>query len=183
MSIDGNINAIEIRERVKYLHSEFMDKYASEIDKLIADHKLLSERVITKIKYILNIFKEQGVIDEIVDLSRDCPYKKVRLSKRGNSNYIDIITNGESIAISGFNYEANSGELNPFKVRFSDVNKEDFNWSTFSLVILDQIHMVIYERKRASEIKVNGVFNEIPGSKEQDVVIIKTSKKATKKDN
>jgi len=154
----SNINILEIKKEITNRHNEFLKEFSSQIDKVVSDHRLLSEITITKLKYILNAFVEAGIIDGIEDIDYK-PYKKLRLFKKDSDNSIYIITNGKSITLEGHNYAVLSGEFKNIRVGFNDVQDEDYEWKNFYLQLLDYIHAVIYERKEACEAKIDGMFN------------------------
>lgn len=155
------INISEIRNEITGQHSIFVKEFGTEIDKIVAEHRLLSELAATKLKYILNVFTEEKIIDKIDEISTNTePYKKIKLSKNNCENYIYLVTNGESIILTGSNYSVVAGVLDMPKKIFRDINEENFDWKTFAKELLSDIHSIIYERKEIGEARLKNVFKK-----------------------
>lgn len=154
------IDIPEIQKFVKEKHNMFLKNYGTQIDKIVADHKLMIEVILARIYRIAMCFQEEKVIDTI-DIVDAYPLKSMRLSKRGFDSYIIITTNGESVIIEGFGYilGVTSDIILP-KIKIDNINKKEYDWTTFAQELLDYIHMVIYERQKACETKLNDLFKE-----------------------
>ena len=159
------INVPEIQNIIRETHKDFMERYAPQIDKVAADHKLLSDIIYTRLYRILICFKEEGVIDDII-LEKQTPYKKICIKKNGYDNYVHVVTNGLSIIFEGFNASANDffTDIMFIKKRFDDVHNDDYDWTEFSKELIDYIHNTIYFRKEAVETKIGAMFED-PSSK------------------
>jgi len=159
--MSGLSNIAEIRGSVKDRHQKFMKSYGNQVSKVLADHALFAELALTKLKYLLNIFIEEKIIDRVEEVPQTEPYKKLRLSRSGCDNYIFITTDGSSAVVEGFNYLIISGILQEPKSVYMGLQSDDFKWDVLSMEILDKIHAVIYERKEAVENKLKNALNEV----------------------
>jgi hypothetical protein len=155
------INVLEIRKDIKEKHSEFMKNCGIQVSKAIADHALFAELALTKMKYLLNIFVEEKIVDLIEDISNNRPYKKLRLSMNGCDNYITIVTDGNNAVVEGFSYLTISGLQEPNRNIYIGLQEEGFNWDGFAIDILDKIHAVIYERREAVETKLKNALSGV----------------------
>ena len=152
------LNTEEIRRDIKKKHGEFINQYGMQIEKVSADHQLGVASAISKIKFVLGIFEKEHIVDVQEDLTEPKPCKKIRLSKKDSGNYIDVITNGDSVCITGTNYETYMGELVPYKVKFSNIQDAEFDWNQFAKALLEQIHVVIYESNKVYAAKLANLF-------------------------
>ncbi len=157
--MSGLSNIAEIRDAVKDRHQDFMKSYGGQISKVLADHALFSELALTKLKYLLNVFVEEKIIDKVEEMPQTGPYKKLRLSRDGCDNHVFITTDGNSAVVEGFNYLIISGLQETNRSSYMGIHAEDFKWDAFSMEMLDKIHVVIYERKEAVENKLKNALN------------------------
>lgn len=143
------IDVPKIKKEIKAKHNAFIKKFGSSLDKVVADKRFLSYLAQTRLVRIAYCFKEEGIID-LIDVTDNPPCFKIKISKSGYDNYIEMITNGTSIVISGIDYSTALSPLSEFyKNRYDNVNKPDFDWVALSNELLNSVHGVIYERKEA----------------------------------
>jgi len=152
------IDVSKIRDMVQSEHTKFISNLGLHIQKANADHKLLEEITISKIKYVLNIFIESKVIDTIME-SENGPLKTIKLIKSNTDNFIVITTNGLSTTVTGMNYFILSSNEEE-ELRFCNMWDENFDWYEFSTKLLDLIHSIIYERKYAFDIKIKSILED-----------------------
>ena len=152
MSNEQIINIPEIQQEIRNKHKKFLDKFGSLPQKVAADHRLLADKILSKLFRIVVCFKEEKIIDN-AKIVENGLLKKIYIKKDGYDNYIYIITNGISVALEGYNYSYNdfASDVNVLKKRFDNINDEDYNWIDFSSQLLDHIHSVIYERQESAE--------------------------------
>jgi len=161
-----------IQKIVSEKHKAFLQEYGSEIEKVLADHSLFADIMLTKLYRIVLIFKQEGIINDI-RISEMGPYKRLTLSKSNCNNYIDIATNGKDITIQGYAYTSDFSSDNvSLKHKIYDANLDNFNWTDFSRELLDYIHKAIYERTSAVEARLQGLF-EKNTPPEDDLKILK----------
>jgi len=171
------LNVPAIQKTIRDCHGKFIKNYGSAIDKVMADRKLFSDIILTKMHRIALIFREEKVIDSI-DISDLGFCKKLILTKTGCNEYIEVATNGESISIKGFSYTTGFDTDIPHPINIiRNVNSENFDWVGFSGKLLDHIHATIYERKAASVTKFNSAFESFDEAEVNSII-----KKAIKKD-
>jgi len=156
------IDLSNIQNKIKTKHIEFINKYGSILDKVMADDKLFSDIVMARLHLIATCFKNENVIDEFT-LGENGPIKYIKIGKRGISNYINIETNGKTIKVNGYNYSdygfTDDILKNNLRQEISDI--DSFDWEEFAIKILDFIHEIIYERRKATEIKLNNILTDI----------------------
>jgi hypothetical protein len=173
------LNVPVIQKTIKECHSKFIKNYGSAIDKVMADRKLFSDIILTKMHRIALIFREEKVIDTI-DISDLGFCKKLVLTKTGYNEYIEVATNGESIYIKGFSYTTGfDTDVEHSRSIIRNVNSDNFDWVNFSSKLLDYIHSVVYERKAASVTKFNSAFDSFDESEVNNII---KSSKIIKKD-
>ena len=163
--MNKTIDIIKIQESIQKKHNEFLDNFGAQLEKVSADHKLFVELAITKLKYIIDIFQKLGIINEIIEVNSkeagydyDYSYKCLKLSKLYNDNCVYIVTNGFVIILPGTSNITPTGIQFTDIVNFKDICSDDFDWVSFSMKLLEHIHSVIFERKRAGEIKLDSQF-------------------------
>jgi len=150
------INSEEIRSLIHGKHEEFINGCGDISMEISANDKLILEIARARLNYILGIFVEEGIIDSFKDVSVLESHMDLSLLKKGFTNSISVMTDGSILVFKDSNFEISSTLEVPFKVRFDDVWEESFDWVAFSSELLGFIHTVIYERKRASEVKILG---------------------------
>ena len=143
------IDVPAIKKEIKTKHSSFIKKFGSTLDKVIADKRFCSYLAQTRLVRIAYCFKEEGIID-LIDVTDNPPCFKIKISKGGYDNYVEMITNGTSIVITGIDYSTALSPLSEFyKTRYDKVNETGFDWLILSRELLNIIHGVIYERREA----------------------------------
>lgn len=174
---DKILDIPKIQNHIREKHSEFIKQYASQVEKVMADHKLLSDIITAKLYRIAICFKEERVIDDI-RIFDSGPGRKLTLLKNGSATYIDIRTNGKMIILEGYTYsQGMSSDCSSLSEKFYNVDVSDFDWVGFSSKLLDYIHKIIYGRQEALEEKVRSIFDEKP-DRSEDVKIIKNVRKS-----
>lgn len=172
------LNVPAIQKSIRECHQKFLKDYGSAIDKVLADRRLFSDIILTKMYRIALIFREEKIIDDI-KISEVGFCKKITITKTSCNDYVDIVTNGESIVMEGFSYTTGfDTDSSHAKESFRYVNSDDFDWVAFSNKMLDYIHTAIYERKAASETRFNSMFEKNTIS---DYPSVFESSKTTKK--
>jgi hypothetical protein len=154
------LNIPQIQKEIKEKHKDFISKLGPQIQKVVADNRLLTDLIATRLYHILLCFREEGIIDEIQQ-SQGYP-RKLTLSKKGFDNYVYVITNGRIIRVEGYNSvgdDFRSDVQLPGK-NYHGVDHEVYNWENFSMELLDYIHSSIYDRKDALETKINGMLTQ-----------------------
>jgi len=127
----------------------------------VADNRLLTDLIATRLYHILICFRKEEIIDDI-DQSDDYP-KKLTITKKGFDNYVNVITNGRKVRVEGYNIDSDnfmSGHLLPGK-DFYEVDDIEYDWENFSIELLDYIHVSIYDRKDALEATISGSLGPI----------------------
>lgn len=186
MKKDQVLDVPSIQKAVSEKHKKFTTEYSAEIEKVIADHSLFADILLTKLYRIVLIFKEEGIINDI-KISEFGPYKKLILYKNHCNNYVEIITNGKDIAMEGYSYSNGfNGFSSDFKLRYPvekiyDVNIANFNWVDFSTKLLDYIHAVIYERNSVVEARLHGMFEKNVPEDDDHIVVDNTKKNKGRK--
>lgn len=159
---DTILDVPTIQKNIHDGHEKFVKEFGSASEKVMADHRLFADLIMAKLYRIALIFKEEKVIDEI-KMTEDGPYKKVCLSKTGNTTYINVVTNGMVIVLEGLTYATGFDTNYQWpKEKFNHVNSKEFDWVDFSIKLLDYIHSKIYERKDAMEARLNGMLQSSP---------------------
>jgi len=163
--MNKTIDILTIQESIQKKHNEFLDNFGAQLEKVSADHKLSVEIAITKLKYVIDTFKKVGVINEIIEIdAREAGYdyscKCLKLSKSYNDNCVYVVTNGFMIILPGTSNITPTGIQFVEIVTFKDICSDDFDWVSFSIKLLEHIHAVIFERKRAGEIKLDSQFKK-----------------------
>jgi len=174
---DKILDIPKIQNYIHEKHGEFIKQYASQVEKVMADHRLLSDIITAKLYRIAICFKEEHIIDDIriVDAG---PGKKMTLLKNGSVTYINIRTNGKVVIFEGYTYnQGMSSDFSSPTEKFYDVDSFDFDWVEFSSKLLDYIHKIIYGRQEALEEKVRSMFDEKPDRTEKVKIIDNTKKR------
>ena len=70
-------------------HSEFIESFASDVDKTVADKRWQTEKINAKVKLVLRVFMENGIIDDIVE-AKQSGYPKLTIQKSFSNNYVTI---------------------------------------------------------------------------------------------
>jgi hypothetical protein len=154
------IDINKIREAIQKEHTKFIANLGPQIEKVNADHKLLEEMTISKIKYVLDIFLGLKVIDTCEE-SLEGPLKKLKLVKSGTDNFIIVTTNGLTTTVTGFNYFTSfASSDSEEKIQFYNMWSDDFDWLEFSTKLLDFIHSIVYERKHAFDTKIKTMMED-----------------------
>ena len=154
------VNVPEIHRLVSEKHIAFISDYGPEIEKAVADKRLLTDIIYSRLYRILLCFQEIGVIDDIK--TSDKYPKEITLSKKGFDNYVHVLTNGHMIRFEGYAYNLNdfaSDIAYPAKT-YRNVDEEGYDWTNFSVELLDYIHGSIYDRKSAVNVKMSGIFKD-----------------------
>lgn len=152
------INVPKIQKEIKKRHQKFIGEFDAAIQKVVADKRLLTDVIVSRLYRIVICFQQEGIID-MVQIHDQYP-KKLTLRKNGFDNYVHIITNGHMIRIEGFVCDFDdfiSDMVLPGK-NYRNTDEEDYNWIEFALELLDYIHLSIYGRKEALEVKINGML-------------------------
>jgi hypothetical protein len=171
------INIPEIQKEIRDKHSKFMAEYASFSEKAIADDQFLVDSAMAKINLIAICMKSEKVIDEIKILEKG-PIKEMYLYKTGYNNYVRITTNGKSMIMEGYGYNISDFEsdVTEGRHRINDIAMESYDWKSFTRELLDFIYVIIYQRLKAAEIKLdNDLYGK--GKPPEDLVIKKVIKK------
>ena len=158
MKNETPINVPEIQEKIKLKHSVFLKKFGSVIQKVAADHRLLTDTIFSRLYRIALCFQQEGVIDSI-QTTEGYP-KKLVLRKEGFDNYVTVTTNGHIVRIEGYVYEPNdfiSDAAIPGK-SYHGIFEEGYDWTGLAEDLLDYIHLSIYARKEALETKISGML-------------------------
>jgi hypothetical protein len=154
------LNVPAIQKNIHTQHSKFIKEYGNAVEKVIADHRLFADLVMTKIYRLALIFKEEKVIDDI-KMTENGPYREICLSRSVNTTYVNITTNGLVIVLEGYTYTTGfDTDFQWPRQKFYSVNENDFDWEVFSAKLLDYIHNTIYEKKEAMEARLHGIFEQ-----------------------
>jgi hypothetical protein len=160
------INVPEIESHIEKRHKKFIADFGGTVDKVMADHKLMVDTIISRIQRVLLSFQKKEILDDIgiVEPTPQNPIRKIRLQKIGCNNYIDIVTNGKDVKMqgNGFLPEDFNSDNQYDKLVIRDVDSKKYNWTDFSLKLLDYIHSVIYERKNAVNTKLDSLWQPSP---------------------
>jgi len=155
------LNIPKIKKYIKETHSQFMKNFGLQIEKVTADHQLQSSLVLARLLPIINCLKEAGVVDDFT-IDEEGFNKKIKLVKKGHDSYVFVMTNGLDILIYGCvsgSFLSTSDFITEKKL-FSKVQSDKFDWIEFNKILLDYIHCSIYERKKATEIKLGGILDD-----------------------
>jgi hypothetical protein len=150
------IDVPSINKTIHNIHHKFIKNHASNIEKVIADHSLLSNVVCARISKVLECFKLEKIIDNISVIDQN-PLKKICVRKNGFDNSVDIITNGTTIILCGTGYSLGLGDVFA-KIRFDNVQNEDFDWTNFAKELVDYIHCIIYNKSEVIETSINNLL-------------------------
>jgi len=153
------INIPKIQNDIRVRHKEFIKGLGPQIQKAVADNRLLTDLISTRVYHILLCFREEGIIDEIIT-SNNYP-KKHTLMKSGFDNYVYILTNGHMIRIEGYNMSGDDFRSDvqlPGKDHYG-VDHQNYDWEKFAMELLDYIHVSIYDREDALEAKISGLIS------------------------
>jgi len=159
------INIPKIQLEVRKRHGDFIGKYGSLIQKVVADNRLLTDLVASRLYHILLCFKEEHIVDDVKQ--GDGYPRKIVITKNGFDNYVNIITNGKKVRVEGYNIDNDnfmSGLQLPGQ-NFHGVDDVDYDWEKFSIELLDYIHASIYDRKDALEATISEVLVSRPKNK------------------
>lgn len=152
------LNVPEIQKQISTKHKSFIKEYGNEIDKVMADHRLIADIILTKLYRIALIFKEERIVDE-VQISDNGAIKNLLLKKNGSLSQIEIRTNGLSIALNHYSIKRNDFFNEYISTKsFDNVGDIDFDWIDFSKKLLDLIHSSIYNRQEVAEAKVKNTL-------------------------
>lgn len=152
------IDVPKIEEIIDSKHKKFIGEFGPEIDKVVADKRLITDIIFSRIYLVLLCFQKSQVIDTI-KISEGYP-KEITLRKQGFDNHVHILTNGHQIRLEGYAYDSsdfNSDIAYPSKT-YRKVNEEKYDWTKFAEELLDYIHASIYDRKDVVETKMSGIF-------------------------
>jgi len=160
------LNIPQIKKYIKETHTEFMKSLGPQIEKVAADHRLQADIIHARLLPIMICLKEAKVIDDFIT-SAEGYNKVIKLVKEGYDSYVFITTNGLEILVEGLTYVANLAASDFLldkkfsdKKLFSTVQDDDFDWVDFSETLLDYIHSSIYERQKATEIKIGSILGD-----------------------
>lgn len=149
-----NIDIFSIRSKISKIHKKEMFKFGNNIEKVLADHQWNLESVFARIKYILEAFKEEKIID-VINIENCGSCYKLDVSKKNIfSSYVSIITDGEIIVVKGKSYIEDNIFSDKMVIR--EAYTEEFDWENFSIDLLHFIHNFIYLKKKAHEAKIFG---------------------------
>lgn len=152
------LNIPEIQNYIKINHGKFIKKYGTQIEKVMADHRMLIDIISARLHRVILCFKEEGVIDE-VRTSDKGPLKMMSLFKNGCSVYVDLMTNGKLVVLKSLNFNEFIGsDIASDPEYFYGVDEENYDWEKFSIRLLDYLHCKIYERKDVLDEKVREMF-------------------------
>jgi len=152
------LNIPEIQANIRSNHGKFIKKYGMQIEKVMADHRILVDIISARLHRVILCFKEEGVIDEI--RTHEGLLKTMTLLKNGCSSYIDLVTNGKVVVVKSFiSNESFDSDFSSGPEYFYGVDKEDYDWVGFSIRLLDFIHSKVYERKDVLDEKVRSMFS------------------------
>jgi len=152
------LNIPEIQSHIRSNHGKFIKKYGTQIEKVMADHRMLVDIISARLHRVILCFKEEGVIDE-VRTSDKGPLKMMTLLKKGCSVYVDLMTNGRLVVLKSLNFNEFMGsDIASDPEYFYGVDEEDYDWAKFSVKLLDFIHCKVYERKDVLDEKVKEMF-------------------------
>jgi len=151
---DNIIDIVKIKEIITNDHADFLKTFGSQLEKVAADSNLLAELAITKLKYVLNEFKG-NIIDNIEVVNYKNPCKCLKISKKYNDNYVNIITNGVDAFVTGSSFISPLNVDDRDNMVFYDICSDDFDWCLFAKRLLEYIHIMIYERKQAGAAKLD----------------------------
>ena len=153
------INIEQIKSEIESVHKEFLNKYSASVEKVFADQKLAMELVSVKIKYIINAFIEKKIIDHYKELNYT-GVKAISLEKNSTNNHVEIITDGDEICVKGFDSLDNFMRPDSNRIWFDEDWSENFDWNEFSKQILMMIHEYVYSRRKAFDVKLDGLFKD-----------------------
>ena len=151
MKNGNDIHDIDI-DKLRLKHSDFMERYRLSSNKLDADRHLIKTKVYSRIKYVLELMVEIGVIDQIRPeeaINGDSEAKIYKLIKNGYYSTVSLATNGTMIILYADERDKIfEGSLcEPSKIHNAEL--EDFHWGNFALHVLEYIQHVIYHSKEA----------------------------------
>lgn len=156
----------KVLENVRRKTKKFSAQKIGLISKVDADNELVLTRVRTHISHVLSILKGEKIIDEYkvsnpIDIfGVDGNVVCFSIKKNGSSNFVHIFTNGEHIVLRDGNFLINFGDIGADYIRCEKVTDVDeYDWVTFSDVLLDFIYKSIYNVTKVNELSIFGVKN------------------------
>ena len=166
------INVPQIEKNIKEKHGKFIKSLGGHVEKVVADQRLMIDIIFSRIYRVLICFRETKIIDEITFIEQ-MPLKTIRIYKIGYNNYVHIITNGHAIMLEGHGFSGSENltfDMLHLRETINGVDSENYNWTDFSMHLLDYIHSIIYERKSALDTKINSIMKTPPSNACKDTL-------------
>jgi len=149
------INPQMIRDIIRDKHKKFLESFSATADKALADQKYLANMLKSRIMCILDIFKDEHIIDEIV-VSNGSLVQKFVLKKNESLHDTIIEVRENTITIR---HESSVSALLHDTVLYMASNVASFSsddWTNFSKELLTIIHNITYQGQEAMELKLFG---------------------------
>lgn len=153
----------KILANIKKKTKKFSPQKQNIIAKLDADHDLVLTRTRTHLVLILNMLKNEGVIDQFsvsnpIDLfGVDGNVLCFSLRKTNSSNIVHIFTDGEHLVLRDGGFLIDFGDITADCVRCDNIEDIDkYDWVGFSDLLLAFVYRVIYNVARVTEIAMFG---------------------------
>jgi len=164
----SNINIIEVRKIIREKHSNFIGRYGSIVERVLAEHNLKLQMVKARLDAVTDCFVKEGIIDKVEDVNHGSGDTICFILFRGGAigKRLAIITDGEDVKIRTLNNSSFTSLKDNLTSEISEnsehsnVLSEDFNWNSFSLDLLNIIHKTMYEKKDASQAVFDGIFKD-----------------------
>jgi len=153
-NIKQQIDYVEIENKLKTKHDEFIKSLGSFSDKTINDHFLIAETINARIFQIGTGLKRIKAIDNLERIEKNA-LVGTRLQKYKRFA-IDILTDGDNIVLNFEGIPQNNNLVDT--LRFNNALSSDFDWENFAIHLLDFIHANFYERSKAAEVKVKMIL-------------------------
>lgn len=151
------IDLLSIRKMIKGTRKTFLDKFGSIPDMVDADETLLIARVNAKIMAILKCFQDEKAIDAYVHEDSSILGNSFSLHRNGCNTSVIIASNGRKIIFKTRYFESYFGvEDSPYNIFDLKEDVDEFDWFKLSEQLIDYIHVNMYHRKKAIDVKLFG---------------------------
>ena len=141
------INLGAIRKNIKSIHNNFIDKVGIIPSQLDSEKYMDLNIVSAKLSAILKCFVDEKIIDTVEKREKNYDFVEYVIFKKGFCTSIIVSTNGDYIVFKdeGFLNTFSDMDLRRQVIRVENI--ESFDFENFSVVLLDYIHRVMYNRK------------------------------------
>ena len=148
----------EICAYINETHKAYVARQPGLTEKASNDDDLQWRRVHEHIRLIVGMLKESGVIDHFEDhnlmneMGTADEFIVYALKKNGCHRSVYVITDGRQICLRDASFMISYGNLQPNFEYLPEVkNVDEYDWNNFAKILLDFIHIVVYNRKRVNE--------------------------------